>query len=150
MNKSRNTTSNPANGSTRFLVEPLKNIKSAMGDNSKIKLDSAVFYTSDLARAVAFYRDIIGFEVDYVQSDRYASFNLSNAKLGIKQAKEAREIPGHQTIFIECENIEEIYQQFKSKGVDILKELTTEDWAINFSILDPDGNKVQYVKRTKN
>lgn len=110
-----------------------------------MRLDSAIFYTNNLNGAIKFYKEIIGLEVDYIQEGKFASFKLDNAKLGIKQAKEEREIPGHQTIFIEPKNIEEIYNQFKEKGIKFQKELVKEDWGKNFSILDPDGNKVQFV-----
>ena len=112
-----------------------------------MKLDSAVFYTNNLDRAVAFYRDIVGLKVDYIQKGRFASFKLESVKLGIKKAVEKREIPGNQTVFIEVDNIKKIDDQFKSKKVIFLKELVTEDWATNFSILDPDGNKLQFIKK---
>ena len=49
-----------------------------------MKLDSAIFYTNNLKKAISFYKDIIGLEV---------------------------------------ENIEEIYNQFKQKGISFEKEL---------------------------
>jgi hypothetical protein len=33
------------------------------------------------------------------------------------------------------------------KGARICKELKIEPWAIEFSILDPDKNKIEFVKR---
>lgn len=113
-----------------------------------MKLDSAVFYTNDLARAVAFYKDTLGWSLEYVQESRFASFAFENAKLGIKQAREEREVPGHQTVFLACEDIEKEYENIRLRNIPIFKDLTKEDWAINFSILDPDGNKIQFVKRT--
>ena len=110
-----------------------------------MKIHSAIFYTKDLSKVIAFYKDIVDLEVDYIQEGKFVSFRLRNGHLGIKQAKEEREAPGHQTIFIEVENIEESYNQFKEKGIKFLKELTKEDWATNFSFLDPDGNKLQFV-----
>ena len=112
-----------------------------------MKLNSAIFYTKDLNKAIPFYKEVVGLEVDYIQESRFASFKLENGKLGIKQAKEEREVPGHQTIFIEVRDIEDIYKEFKEKGITFLKELTEEDWATNFSFLDPDGNKLQFVSR---
>ena len=112
-----------------------------------MKLHSAIFYTKDLDRIIEFYKDKIGLEVDYIQEGKFVSFKLEKGSLGIKQAKEAREIPGHQTAFIEVEDIEKTYKQFKEKGVNFRKELTKEDWATNFSFLDPDGNKLQFVSK---
>ncbi len=112
-----------------------------------MKLDSAVFYTNTLSQALAFYKDTLGWSLEYIQEGRFASFVFENARLGIKQAKEEREIPGHQTVFLACEDIEEEYKNIQSRNIPILKDLTREDWAINFSILDPDGNKILFVKR---
>ncbi len=114
-----------------------------------MKLDSAVFYSNDIERAVLFYRDALGFSLEYQQGDRYVSFIFPNdARLGIKKKVEERELPGAQTVFISCENgIEQLYKSLKQKNIPILKELIAQDWGKNFSILDPDGNKVQFVEK---
>lgn len=35
----------------------------------------------------------------------------------------------------------------KEKKVEFYKELTEESWGIEFAILDPDENKVEFVQR---
>ncbi|XLQ20745.1 MAG: VOC family protein [Candidatus Moraniibacteriota bacterium] len=110
-----------------------------------MKLDSAVFYSNNLNVTIPFYRDVLGLDVNYIQENRFASFNFENGKIGIKQKKEDREIPGHQTVFVEVDNIEEVYKKFQERGIIFLKKLTREDWAINFSLLDPDKNKIQFI-----
>jgi predicted enzyme related to lactoylglutathione lyase len=111
-------------------------------------LDSAVLYTNNIEEAVKFYRDFLGMKVDYVTPDRFAQFAFDNGvKLGIKKAKEEREKPGAQTIFVQVEKIEEVYKKFKEAGANFCKELKIESWATEFAILDPDGNKVEFVKR---
>ncbi len=112
-----------------------------------MKLHSAIFYTKDLDRIIKFYKDKIGLEVDYIQEGKFVSFKLENGKLGIKQAKEEREVPGHQTAFIEVDDIKKTYNQFKKKGINFSKELIKEGWATNFSFFDPDGNKLQFVSK---
>jgi len=117
-----------------------------------MKLDSAVFYSNDIGKVVSFYKDILGFAVEYQQGDKYVSFIFPNdARLGIKRKVEEREIPGAQTAFISLESgIESLYESLKQKDIPIYKELIVQDWGKNFSILDPDGNKVQLVeKQTK-
>lgn len=111
-----------------------------------MQIHSAIFYTNNLARAVAFYGDTLKFPVDYVQEGKFASFIIGDAKLGIKQAKEEREVPGHQTVFVAVEDVNALYKNAQDNGLNILKPLTEEDWATNFSLLDPDGNKVQFIQ----
>ena len=110
-----------------------------------MKLNSAIFYTKNLDKIISFYKEIVKLEIDYIQEGRFASFKLGNGKLGIKQAKEEREVPGHQSVFIEVENIENMYKDFQGKGIVFSKELIQEDWGTNFSFLDPDGNKLQFL-----
>jgi predicted enzyme related to lactoylglutathione lyase len=113
-----------------------------------MKLDSAVFYTSSINTIVAFYRDVIGFSLEYQDGDDYASFIFENgARLGIQKSHREREIVGSQTAIISTDNIDELYQAFKAKKVTIFKEIYTAGWGITFSILDPDKNRIEFLKR---
>jgi len=115
-----------------------------------MKLDSAVFYSNDIKKAVSFYKDILGFVVEYQQGDKYVSFIFPNgAKLGIKKKDKERESPGAQTVIISMESgIEGWYELLQQKNVPIYKELVVQDWGKNFAILDPDKNKVEFVEKS--
>jgi len=114
-----------------------------------MKLDSAVFYSNDLNRVEDFYSNVMGLRLDSKQEGRFISFMLDGGvRLGIKKTVEEREVPGAQTVFIGVEDIEETYAWAKESGVDILKPLSyLEGFGSNFSILDPDKNKLQFVQR---
>jgi len=113
-----------------------------------MKLDSAILYTNDIDKATEFYRDLLGMKVDYSTEGKFVQFSFENGvKLGIKKAKEERERPGAQTIFVQADNIEELYKSFKAKDVVFYKELRVEEWATEFAVLDPDGNKVEFLQR---
>lgn len=112
-----------------------------------MKLHSAIFYTHDIDTIEDFYLNTLGLKLDYRSGNTFISFWLSNnVKLGIKKAVEEREIPGAQTIFFEVDDIETWYTKAQEMKLNILKPLTHEDWATNFSILDPDTNKVQIIE----
>jgi predicted enzyme related to lactoylglutathione lyase len=111
-----------------------------------MRLHSAVFYTSDIDRIEKFYQDKLEFQVEYRSGDKFISFLIGNSgRLGIKKQKEDREVPGHQSVFIQVDNIKEVYEDIKSTDIEILKPLTEEGWSTNFTILDPDGNKVLFL-----
>lgn len=118
-----------------------------------MKLDSAVFYTNNLNKAIEFYRDALGFKVEYIQEGRFASFIFPNrVKLGIRQknVNEDREVPGYQTVFISTDNIKVLYDDLRRKRIALYREISTlEGWGTNSQILDPDGNKVVFVKLEK-
>jgi predicted enzyme related to lactoylglutathione lyase len=119
-------------------------------EKPKFHLDSAVFYSNDINKIVDFYVNFVGLELEYRQGDKFASFLFEGGgRLGVKLKAEDREVPGAQTVFIEVSEIEPLYEQMKQKGAEIIKELqVTKGFGQNFSILDPDQNKVQFVKRT--
>lgn len=111
-----------------------------------MNFDSAIFYSNDLEKVISFYQDELGLELDESQDGKYVSFRFANGvKLGIKKAVEEREVPGAQSIIIAVENIDELYKKAEKSGWEIYKTLREEPWGKNFSVLDPDGNKVQFV-----
>ena len=115
-----------------------------------MKLDSTVFFTNNLDQSVSFFKDKLEFNLEYVQGDSFASFVFENdAKLGIKKPTKDREVPGHQTIFISTDNIEETIQNIKDKDVELYEDLNEkEGWGKYFSVLDPDENKVLYIQHS--
>lgn len=111
-------------------------------------LSSAVLYSNDIPAAVGFYRDVIGLEISFVDGERYAELKFDNGLfLSIKKASEEREVPGHQTFFMDVQNVEERYEEMKEKEVTFKKELTTESFGVHFSIFDPDRNKVEFMRK---
>ncbi len=114
-----------------------------------MNLDTAVFYTNNISKITEFYRDVLDFNLEYQDSNRYVSFIFpSGAKLGIKKKDKERESPGAQTVIISVEsNIEALYKTLRDKKITIYKELTAQEWGKNFAILDPDKNKVEFVER---
>lgn len=112
--------------------------------------DSTIFFTRNFDRTVTFCRDELGFELEYAQPNRFASFTFANGvRLGIKVPTEEREVPGHQTIFISVPDPAGLEQAFKDKGIAISHPLRDQEWALEFAILDPDGNKVLFYKKKR-
>jgi predicted enzyme related to lactoylglutathione lyase len=111
-------------------------------------LDSIIFYTHSLESVKLFYLEVVGLKLDYEQPKTYVSFWInSETRLGIKGAKEEREIPGSQTAMFQVDDPQIEYEKYKSKQVVFSKELTEQSWGKEFSILDPDGNKLIFVER---
>ncbi len=115
-----------------------------------MKLDSAILFTDNMERSVRFYGDVMGFKVDYIQ-DGFSSFIFPNgAKVGIKVPTKDREVPGHQTVFIATDDIEESLGEIKAKNLELYEDLSEmKGWGKYFSVLDPDGNKVLFIEHFK-
>jgi predicted enzyme related to lactoylglutathione lyase len=110
-----------------------------------MRLAYGIFYTNNISRISEFYQNIIGFNKVF-GDERFIAFSVGDALLGIKAVEMPREIPGHQSIIIEVENVDELYESLKQKEVTFDKEISDEEWGRNFSILDPDLNKVEFFK----
>lgn len=112
-----------------------------------MKLHSCVFYSSDINKVKNFYVNLLGFDIER-QNSEYISFIFeNNVRIGIKKGVKERKIGGHGTVFILVDDIENLYNKLKSMDIQFYKELTVQPWATSFSILDPDGNKVEFVDR---
>ncbi len=112
-----------------------------------MNFNTAIFYTRDINKTIDFYQGLLGLEVDYRREEEYVSFIFFNKiKLGIKKAVEERESPGSQTIILSVNNIDDFYQEVKSKNIVIYDELTSESWGRTFSILDTDKNKIEFLE----
>lgn len=112
-----------------------------------MNLDSAVFYSKDIDKIADFYKNFMGFKLHSRQGNKFVSFIFPNGgKLAIRIEKGEREIAGHQTIFIGCEDIDEKFNELKIKGANFYREIEKYDWGTSFDIIDPDNNKVEFIK----
>jgi catechol 2,3-dioxygenase-like lactoylglutathione lyase family enzyme len=104
--------------------------------------------------SVAFYRDIIGFEV--VQQSRsgdhfdWALLRMGKASLMLNTCYEAHERPaepdaarwaghGDTTLYFDCLELDEAYEYLRSKGVAVKKPVVRDYGMKQLSMSDPDG-----------
>ncbi|HJP67939.1 MAG TPA: VOC family protein [Sphingomicrobium sp.] len=110
-----------------------------------MRIQYAILYTSDIDRVRAFYSTLL--KAQPVEDLEYfVGFALDGPMLGIKRSSEPREQPGCQTVIIACQNAEEMHNACVALGAPIVQEIEVAEWGKNFSILDPDGNKVEFVE----
>ena len=108
----------------------------------------------DMPTSVAFYRDVIGFDV-VMQSCPGDNFDwgllrMGNAELMLNTAYEADQRPavpdpvrraGHSdtTLFFYCPNVDEAYEYLRSKGIAVEKPVVRVYGMKQLSVTDPDG-----------
>lgn len=110
-----------------------------------MKIQYAILYTSDIAKVRSFYSTLLK-EQPVEDLEHFIGFALGGPMLGIKLSSEPREQPGCQTVIITCQNAEEMLAECRAVGARIVQDIRVEEWGRNFSILDPDGNKVEFVE----
>jgi catechol 2,3-dioxygenase-like lactoylglutathione lyase family enzyme len=110
-----------------------------------------VLFVSDVDASAAFYRDTLGFSIDFVHGEPpfYGSVSRDGACLHLKfvhqpvltVAPDDRD--AFITAFVEVENVKTLFAEYVAAGVTFTQRLQTEAWGgRDFIVRDPDGNTI--------
>ena len=104
------------------------------------------FLVDDLAQAIAYYRDRLGFTVDFVYDSFYASVSRDGFAIHLKDAPKLAGERGHRKAhehldaYIAVSGIRSLFDDFKARGATVIKPLEERPWAcLDFYVEDPDG-----------
>jgi catechol 2,3-dioxygenase-like lactoylglutathione lyase family enzyme len=104
------------------------------------------FLVDDLERAVAYYRDNLGFELNFKYESFYASVTRDGFAIHLKHAmnsareREYRKQNEHLDAYISVTGIRALFSELESRGAQLIKPLEERPWAcIDFYVEDPDG-----------
>ena len=104
------------------------------------------FLVDDLDRAIAYYRDALGFTFGQTWGGFYAIGRLDGLELHLKEAckndaeRRHRRDNEHLDASAGVEGIEAFYEQCVANGAKILKPLAPTEWGTkDFYVEDPDG-----------
>ncbi|MBI2682099.1 MAG: VOC family protein [Acidobacteriales bacterium] len=116
---------------------------------------------SDVARSLAFYRDVLGFDPGFTVPDEapyvFGSVTKGMVEIFFNDQKAVAEdmptlagkpIGGTMTLYIETEGVEALHDRLAAKGVRIVAPLKTQFYGMReFTITDPDGWLVMFAQR---
>jgi catechol 2,3-dioxygenase-like lactoylglutathione lyase family enzyme len=104
------------------------------------------FLVDDLDRAIAYYRDALGFTFGQPWDGFYAIGRLDGLELHLKEApknlaeRKHRRDNEHLDASAGVEGIDTFYQQCVANGAKIIKPLAATEWGTkDFYVEDPDG-----------
>ena len=104
------------------------------------------FLVDDLDRAIAYYRDALGFTFGQTWGGFYAIGRLDGLELHLKKAckndaeRRHRRDNEHLDASAGVEGIEAFYEQCVANGAKILKPLAPTEWGTkDFYVEDPEG-----------
>jgi catechol 2,3-dioxygenase-like lactoylglutathione lyase family enzyme len=113
-----------------------------------------VLRIGDLARSIAFYRDQLGFEVEFHYEGFYASVWRDGCRIHLNLAPPA---PRDQAAFEREEYIdicsgvhdaEGLFARFGAAGVEFTVPLRRMPYGIEFYVRDPDGYILAFLQPT--
>jgi catechol 2,3-dioxygenase-like lactoylglutathione lyase family enzyme len=104
------------------------------------------FLVDDLERAIAYYRDNLGFELDFKYESFYASVKRDGLAIHLKHGprlaaeRENRKQNEHLDAYISVTGIRALFSELESRGAQVIKSLEERPWScIDFYVEDPDG-----------
>ena len=105
------------------------------------------FPVIDIDHAINWYTDKLGFECTFRWGSpvEYAVLKRDEAVSIHLVSEEATVLIDPRVIYVFCYNVDEVYKEFKEKGVDIAREITAHEYGMrDFEVIDPSGHKLVF------
>jgi catechol 2,3-dioxygenase-like lactoylglutathione lyase family enzyme len=119
---------------------------------SRLSYVAPVFRVADLARSVAYYRDRLGFEVEFVYEGFYASVIRDGCRIHLScSAPPARdqaafEAAEHLDACFGVQGVEALESRFAEAGAAFSVRLRGMPYGLEFYVRDPDGYILGFVQ----
>jgi catechol 2,3-dioxygenase-like lactoylglutathione lyase family enzyme len=104
------------------------------------------FLVDDLRRSIEYYRQQLGFELDFVYENFYASVTRGGCAIHLKEAAKTESDRSHRRqhehldAFIAVTNAGALHDELQGRGAVITRPLEVRPWsARDFYVEDPDG-----------
>ena len=114
-----------------------------------IKSAIPVVFVSSVAASAAFFRDMLGFSIDFLHGNPafYGGVSRDGVTLHLRfvhepvVSQELREKESLLAAFIAVENVKALFEEYRSKDVPFVTALHKEAWGgPTFTVREPDGN----------
>jgi catechol 2,3-dioxygenase-like lactoylglutathione lyase family enzyme len=97
---------------------------------------------SDVPAGVAYYRDVLGFDVNYQQDD-LGVMDRDNVRLLLIARTERHKGIGSAYVYVE--NVDALYDELRRKGANVQGEPVSWPWGLReFRVLDLEGNEISF------
>ena len=114
----------------------------------------AIVFVSDMARSVAFYRDIFGLPLRF-ESPEWTEFETPGSTLALHLAdgpatpSQSMAPAGQCQLGFSVEDINAFHQEMIAKGVNCLQPPEEEDFGTLAEYADPDGLPISVLEQPK-
>ena len=122
------------------------------GTQSNIKKMSPQFLVTDIERSIEFYTKKLSFDLEFRYQDFYAgitkdgsSIHLKSGKPSLEERKSKRENDDLDIVF-SVDGVEDLYEEFVNKSVEIIQPLCDRPYGREFYIADPDGYIIAFLQ----
>lgn len=126
------------------------------GEIQRLRIAYPQLFVADVERSAAFFRDKLGFGIDYLygQPPFYGLVSRDGVGLNLRHMDAPvidptlREREVLLSAAIVMEGIEELFQEYQNRKVDFAQTLSQQPWGSrDFVVRDPDGNLICFASR---
>jgi catechol 2,3-dioxygenase-like lactoylglutathione lyase family enzyme len=111
------------------------------------RLDLVFYWVADLARAVGFYRDVLGLDLLRQDADSWAEFDAGGRRFALHTVGEGQALPrGGATAVFSVRDLDRAKVALAAHGVASVHDGDVGGYARFSSFLDPDGNEFQLIE----
>ena len=103
-----------------------------------------IFNVGNLQAGQAYYRDVLGFSVDWVHGDPPTFGSVSRGKATLFMCEGCQGAPG-AWMMVFADDVDELHEEFSGRGASIRMEPTNMPWGLReLHVADPDGNVIRF------
>jgi catechol 2,3-dioxygenase-like lactoylglutathione lyase family enzyme len=113
-----------------------------------VRLEGLTLPVSDLERSLAFYRDLLGFGVEYRNGSTIALLRIGWGTLGLLHAEAPGPAGPRTNVHVELttDDLDGLYGDLRGRGAEFLEPPRDKPWERAMSLLDPDGYRVEFAQ----
>lgn len=120
-----------------------------MGLN-RLTYAAPVLHVADLGRALAHYRDRLGFEVEFEHGGFYAGVVRDGCRVHLKQgmpvARDRAVDAEHVDVCFGVRDARSLAVVFAQAGAEFAVDLRVQSYGVEFYLRDPDGHVLGFVE----
>jgi uncharacterized glyoxalase superfamily protein PhnB len=121
---------------------------------TKLKSIVPILFVRDVPTTAAFFRDKLGFEIDFLYGEPpfYGAVSRDEVCIHLRCVHQpnfadlaAREV-SLILASIEVPDVQALFKEFEGRGAEITQQPTHQTWGgTDFHVRDPDGNVISFV-----
>ena len=111
---------------------------------------ATILAVKNVAETAAFYRDQLGFEINFTWENppSYAVLNSGDVNIHLSQRRDGtKPSTQHTAIYIFVHDVDALYKAYLTRKIEIAEEIATHDYGMrDFTIRDPEGYLITFGK----